>query len=331
VANLINQNFGAVEQVFVNNGFTDEQAEGITAGLAAESQLDPSRQETLANGLPGPGLGLAQFTSPSQQAAFASIGGVNSSATDQAQLVADELNGVDTINPETNAGNAIMNQTTSSGALSAFSRLFERPKDGGAGDISRGLQILSGNPGGAASTTATQSGITNNSDIFDDPDNNLGNAAGTPDFEDLPDDTFDGAGATGSTLAASGTSAASGATAATGSTGSTAATGAGGTPVNITDLPAADTAIKGAGSNVQSGLGNVSTGVTGAANAVAGTAASTINSLESYTSNAFVVVALAVMGIIFIAFGLGLFGKRSGLTDAVQSVLPSPARLKAAL
>lgn len=77
----------------------------------------------------------------------------------------------------------------------------------------------------------------------------------------------------------------------------------GGTPINITDLPGADTAISGAGTNVQSGL-------TGAANAVAGTFAGGLNALQTYTSSLFVVVALVVLGVIFIAFGLGMFGKR---------------------
>ncbi len=77
----------------------------------------------------------------------------------------------------------------------------------------------------------------------------------------------------------------------------------GGQPVNITDLPGLDTSVTSGASTVQSGL-------TGAAATVANTFASGLNALQTYTSSLFVVVALVVLGVIFIAFGLGLFGKR---------------------
>jgi hypothetical protein len=85
--------------------------------------------------------------------------------------------------------------------------------------------------------------------------------------------------------------------------------GAGGAPVGITDLPGADTAITGAGKSVQSGAGTVGSDITSGVGGHTGTAASAISSLETYTSSAFVGIALVVMGIIFIAFGLGVFGK----------------------
>lgn len=69
-----------------------------------------------------------------------------------------------------------------------------------------------------------------------------------------------------------------------------------------------------AGQAVQSGLGTagkaVQTGAQNAAAAVAGTLASTINSIEQYTSSAFVIAALVVVGVIFVAYGLGLFKAR---------------------
>ncbi len=52
------------------------------------------------------------------------------------------------------------------------------------------------------------------------------------------------------------------------------------------------------------------TGAQNAAAAVAGTLASTINSIEQYTSSAFVIAALVVVGVIFVAYGLGLFKAR---------------------
>jgi hypothetical protein len=89
----------------------------------------------------------------------------------------------------------------------------------------------------------------------------------------------------------------------------TGVAGAGGTPVNITDLSGLDSSVSGAGKAVQSGAGTIGGDVTSAAGGITGTIASAISSLEQYTSSTFVVVALVVMGIIFVAFGLGLFGK----------------------
>jgi hypothetical protein len=120
-------------------------------------------------------------------------------------------------------------------------------------------------------------------------------SAGTADFGELPDNLFDGSTDPISTVAGGATTAATG------------VAGAGGTPVNITDLTGLDTSVTGAGKAVQTGAGTIGSSVTGAAGTVTGTAASAINSLETYTSSTFVVVALAIMGIVFVAFGLGFF------------------------
>jgi hypothetical protein len=69
--------------------------------------------------------------------------------------------------------------------------------------------------------------------------------------------------------------------------------------------------------------------VTSGVSNLANTAASAINSLETYTSTTFVAVAIAIMGIIFVAFGLGLFGKKQ-VQQVVQSLAPSP-RFKATI
>ena len=62
-----------------------------------------------------------------------------------------------------------------------------------------------------------------------------------------------------------------------------------------------------AGGAVQKGLGTAGTDVENAAGGIAGTLASTINSIEQYTSSAFVIAALVVLGAIMLAYGLGLF------------------------
>jgi hypothetical protein len=104
---------------------------------------------------------------------------------------------------------------------------------------------------------------------------------------------------------------------------------AGGAPVNITDLPGADSAITSAGNSVKTGATTVGSDVTSGVSNLANTAASAINSLETYTSTTFVAVAIAIMGIIFVAFGLGLFGKKQ-VQQVVQSLAPSP-RFKATI
>ena len=62
-----------------------------------------------------------------------------------------------------------------------------------------------------------------------------------------------------------------------------------------------------AGQAVQKGLGQAGTDVQQAAGGIAGTLTSAILSLETYTSEVFVVVAIVVVGVILIAYGLGLF------------------------
>jgi hypothetical protein len=96
---------------------------------------------------------------------------------------------------------------------------------------------------------------------------------------------------------------------------------AGGAPVTITNLPGADTAITSAGNSVKTGATTVGSDVTSSAGTIANTAASAISSLETYTSTTFVAVAIAIMGIIFVAFGLGLFGKKQ-IQQVVQTAAP---------
>jgi hypothetical protein len=124
----------------------------------------------------------------------------------------------------------------------------------------------------------------------------------TLDWSNLPDNAFDN-----STVAPAITSGAA-ATAATPATA--AAGGAGGIAVNLTDETQLPSSVSGAGTAAKAGLTTAGSDVQTAAGGLAGTAASIVNSAEAYTSKAIVVIALVLMGAIFVALGLGLFGKR---------------------
>lgn len=84
----------------------------------------------------------------------------------------------------------------------------------------------------------------------------------------------------------------------------------GGAPETVTNISQAG---GDAGKSIQSGLGTAGTDVENAAGGIAGTLASIGNAVQSYTTSAFVMLALVVLGIIFVAFGLGMFGKRANI------------------
>lgn len=130
-------------------------------------------------------------------------------------------------------------------------------------------------------------------------------AAGSADFGDLPDNIFDGSTALPSdaATAVSGVNASSLASSLGGAAG-------GGIPINLTDEGQLPSSVSGAGTAAKAGLTTAGSDVQTAAGGLAGTAASIINSAEAYTSKAIVVIALVLMGAIFVALGLGLFGKR---------------------
>jgi hypothetical protein len=79
---------------------------------------------------------------------------------------------------------------------------------------------------------------------------------------------------------------------------------AGGQPVTVTNTSATGQI---AGQAVQTGLGTAGTDVENAAGGITGTLTSAFLSLETYTSELFVVVAIVAVGVILIAYGLGLF------------------------
>jgi hypothetical protein len=237
------------------------------------------------------GNNLSQFGNPGNVTFFSASN--NSTNPGAANFVNPSMQGV------ANAGN-----TVSPGGNSFSTGTSAGPSLGGTVLPQLGATgSASGIPGINSSVSISDDQLTPN--LLSAANQGVG--ADAPDLTDADFAGLTDADIVGPTSSAATTAGTSATSAATG------AAGAGGTPINITDLPGADTAIKGAGSSVQSGLSGVATGVTGAANAVAGTAASVINSFESFTSNAFVVIALVVMGVIFVAFGLGMFGKRQGL------------------
>ena len=167
---------------------------------------------------------------------------------------------------------------------------------GGAfGDSTGGGIATSGNTGGGAYSTSTDGTI--NIDQFNTPQ--------SVDFADVPDDLFDGSnGPITSSLPNDPASAVGNVNA-----GSLAQSlgGGGGAPVNITDLPGLDTSVTGAGSAIQKGAGTIGTDVQQSAGGIVGTAASIFNNAQTYFSGAVVVVALVILGLVFVAFGLGMF------------------------
>lgn len=124
-------------------------------------------------------------------------------------------------------------------------------------------------------------------------------SGGTVDFNDVPDNLFDGSstsdpiGSPPSSINAS--------------TLAQSLGGGGGAPINITDLPGLDTSVSGAGSAIQKGATTAGSDVQTAAGGIAGTAATITNAISDFTRNALVVTALVILGLVFVAFGLGMF------------------------
>lgn len=93
----------------------------------------------------------------------------------------------------------------------------------------------------------------------------------------------------------------------TGAAGGQAISTGTGQPVNITDLGGLDTSVTGAGKAAQAGATTAGTDIQQSASGIAGTAASALNSIEGYASGAVIVIALVLLGLVFVAFGLGMF------------------------
>jgi hypothetical protein len=193
----------------------------------------------------------------------------------------------DFIDPDYDYGSAGTSGASSGASMGDTYSLFGNPST--ASDASSGYNALSpgstglgsgsGLFGGSAATAGGSDNVTYDTSGFN------------PDTTDW--NVFDD----GTSSAASSASSASSAASAAG----------GGAPVDITDLPGADKAISGAGQAVQTGANTIGQNVETSAGGIVGTATSIFNKGQSYISGAVVIVALIVLGLIFIAFGLGMF------------------------
>jgi hypothetical protein len=146
--------FAQAESFFEGSGYTPAQANGIAAGLSAESNLNAGSVNSIG------ATGIAQWLGPRLQNLLNEFG-PNPSFNQQLQFVAQEL--------PSNGGGVISNDTSSQQALSDFIGLFERPCPGqsgvncsaAAGDINRGSSALSqfGTAEFGATTSGTSGGI----------------------------------------------------------------------------------------------------------------------------------------------------------------------------
>lgn len=157
---------------FINHGWGSNAAAGISAGLYAESGLNPT------NVNPSSGAyGIGQWLGSRQQNLFGTYG-ANPSFSQQLDFVNQELS-------SGNGGSTIANSSSPSDALNSFINLFERPGPGTSGDLTRGNNALTqlGAPtdpltGGSNALAGSQDWL---SAIINDT---LQGVAGVPDLPD---------------------------------------------------------------------------------------------------------------------------------------------------
>lgn len=128
---------------FTGQGYTPSAAAGISAGLFAESGLNPNAVNPTSGA-----YGIGQWLGARKQALF-NLFGSSPTMDQQLSFVNLELG-------QGNGGGAISGSATPQDALSNFITKFERPGPGTAGDISRGTRAL-GNinmTGGSGLSTA---------------------------------------------------------------------------------------------------------------------------------------------------------------------------------
>lgn len=119
---------------FTGQGYSPSAAAGISAGLFAESHLNP----TAVNPTSG-AYGIGQWLG-ARKAQLFSMFGPNPTLDQQLSFVNTEL--------PSNGGATISAASTPQSALSSFIGLFERPGPGTAGDIARGTNALTQISGG---------------------------------------------------------------------------------------------------------------------------------------------------------------------------------------
>jgi hypothetical protein len=131
---------GQVEAFFRAKGLSAQQAQGIAAGIWAESRFDANAlgPNVGKNGKISRAYGIGQWLGSRRAELFRRYG-QRPTLQQQLEFMAWELNGGDA------GGAAVLRQTTASGALDAYVRQFMRPAQGAetVGDLARGAQYLS--------------------------------------------------------------------------------------------------------------------------------------------------------------------------------------------
>lgn len=121
-----------VAAYFQSHGFTREHAQGIAAGMFAESRFNAGAVNPTSGA-----FGIGQWLGARKAELFRRYG-PNPSLGQQLEFMLWEMT-----NTEKRAGGAIRGQTSARGALEAYVRDFMRPGPGTAGDLARGAQYLS--------------------------------------------------------------------------------------------------------------------------------------------------------------------------------------------
>ena len=136
-----NDNLQQIFNYLSANGYTTQQAAGITGNIYAESHGDPEIWEGNEKDYQIPpqpdstneGWGIAQWTPPSQILDYAQSSGLQAfELSTQVSFLLNQLNGTSPNNNNKAAGDSIKQTTTIDDAAVAFMQDYERPKLDGA-------------------------------------------------------------------------------------------------------------------------------------------------------------------------------------------------------
>lgn len=121
-----------IEAYWRSRGYSADQARGITAGMYAESRLDPRAVNPTSGA-----FGVGQWLGSRKAELFRRYGS-RPSLAQQLEFLAWELAGGD------HGGAAVRAENTAGGVLDAYIRRFMRPAPGAetAGDLARGSRYL---------------------------------------------------------------------------------------------------------------------------------------------------------------------------------------------
>lgn len=122
-----------IQRYLQSQGLTGSQAQGVAAGMWAESKFDANAVNPTSGA-----FGIGQWLGPRKKALFKKYG-PRPTLQQQLEFMAWELKGGD------HGGAAVLKQQNASGALDAYIRKFMRPAAGDetTGDLARGAQYLS--------------------------------------------------------------------------------------------------------------------------------------------------------------------------------------------